>query len=113
MTEKKTRAPGGGRKPQHPEEGPMKSLTIRLPPTIKARLDIVFRNQSEFTSRSHVVAAALEAWLPAAEKAIGKAPAAGVSNPPAAAPAAVPPAPIPPPPFATGSVTRAAPKAAE
>lgn len=74
-TEKKTRAPGGGRKPHYPDEGPMKNLTIRLPPAVKSRLDIVFRNSPDYSSRSHVVAAALEIALPEMEKTMAPAPA--------------------------------------
>lgn len=71
-TEKKVRAPGGGRKPLHPDEGPMKNLTIRLPPTLKQRLDLVFRNDADYSSRSSVVAAALESALPKMEQKIAK-----------------------------------------
>lgn len=91
-TEKKGRAPGGGRKALHPTEGPMKNLTIRLPPSLKARLDLVFRNDPEYSSRSNVVADALEIALPKMEKKIASA------NPlPAVATADVPPCPFPPP----------------
>lgn len=84
MTDKKSRAPGGGRKPLYPDEGPMKNLTIRLPPATKARLDIVFRNSPDYSSRSHVVAEALDIALPKMEKALKPSPA---WVPPAAKPA--------------------------
>lgn len=61
---KKSRAPGGGRKPLYPDEGPMKNLTIRLPPATKAKLDVFFRNSPDYSSRSHVVAEALDKFLP-------------------------------------------------
>lgn len=92
-TEKKGRAPGGGRKALHPAEGPMKNLTIRLPPSLKARLDLVFRNDPDYSSRSNVVADALEFALPKMEKKI----AAANPAPQPAATADVPACPFPPP----------------